>query len=548
MQTASEVNTTMIIRKVDSKFLLSSALGALLVLELVSLTPVIAGRMRSKAQDQKPATLSAAKRDGEDAAVALAELINRAIDESKSASARWGVCVLSLRDGRVLYARNADKLFTPASNMKIFTTGVALDFLGGDYRWRTSVYARSQPGADGTIDGDLVLYGRGAPDLISRTRKENNASLEQLADDLYNHGIRRVRGNVIGDESYFRGEPFGDGWQWTDLQWYFGAEASALSIDGNEIDLNVLPPNRVDAPPAVSMSAPDGYIAVQNRMGSVKRGERMQIGVHRGLSDNNVEVWGQFPLGEKGYGVRLAVHNPALWAARLLVDRLKARGIVVDGQAQARNSRVAQDQRFDPAPAAELGFVVGKTLSEIVKETNKESVNLNAELILRTLGRERGEMIADTTSKGRERGDDEAGLALIRLWLKRAGIPTEEIALHDGSGLSRLDLITPESTVRFLIALSKTTAAQAFHESLPVSGRDGTLGGRLKSLTNQVSAKTGSLTYDNALSGYLTASSGEVLVFSVMCNDQTTRASSILLIDQIVSVLASYPNFSPQNR
>src|SRR5204863_8378682 len=136
-------------------------------------------------------------------------------------------------DGRLLYARNADRLFTPASNMKIYTTAVALDTLGGDYRWRTSVYSGSPPDTSGTINGEVTLYGRGAPDLTSRPQKERPASLAQLADDLYQRGVRRIHGDIVGDESYFRGEALGDGWLANDVQWYFGAEPSALSIDDN---------------------------------------------------------------------------------------------------------------------------------------------------------------------------------------------------------------------------------------------------------------------------------------------------------------------------
>src|SRR5439155_3953849 len=166
----------------------------------------------------------------------LAGLIDQTIDTSDFAGARWGVSIVSLRDGRTIYARNADRLFTPASNMKVYTTAIALDLLGPDYRWRTSLYADEQPDANGNISGDLTLYGRGAPDLTSRPKKEKPASLTELADALYQRGVRHVHGNVVGDESYFRGEALGDGWLWTDLQWYFGAEPSALSIDDNEVD------------------------------------------------------------------------------------------------------------------------------------------------------------------------------------------------------------------------------------------------------------------------------------------------------------------------
>ncbi|HBB87200.1 MAG TPA: D-alanyl-D-alanine carboxypeptidase/D-alanyl-D-alanine-endopeptidase, partial [Blastocatellia bacterium] len=402
----------------------------------------------------------------------------------------------------------------------------------------TWFYASAKADSGGLIHGDLILYGRGAPDLVANSSDSGQGSLAGLADQLYQKGIRRVDGNIIGDESYFRGDPLGDGWQWTDLQWYFAAEASALSINGNEVDVNILPPEKGTGRPIVKVSDAQANVVVQNRMGLTDKEGRPTVGLHRGLSDNNLEVWGEFTPASKGFGARLAVHNPALWAARLFSDALKARGIAVGGEAQFRNSRAPQNTRFDPTKANELAFVTSQPLSEIAKKTNKESINLNAELILRTLGRERGEMTASPEPAGRERGDDETGLAVVRVWLSRAAVPSSHIALHDGSGLSRLDLVTPESSARLLIAMSRTGTAGVFKDSLPIAGRDGTLAGRLENLSERVWAKTGSLTYDNSLSGYLTTAKGEQLAFSIMCNDQTGRGASTRLIDQILRLIA----------
>lgn len=498
----------------------------------------------SQVKDKEPGRLlgvsekkSATARTGD-----LARRINSEIDESEMADARWGVCVISMADGSIVFERNSDKLFTPASNMKIYTTGIALDLLGANYRWRTSVYANAKPDANGAIQGDLILYGRGAPDLVARSKDEDRGSLAKLADSLYASGVRSVTGNVIGDESYFRGNSLGDGWQWTDLQWYFGAEASALSINGNEVAVNFVPSSNAGEPSVVRTSDTENYVTVQNRMAARDGSARSTIGLHRGLSDNNVEVWGEFAPGTKGFGARLSVYKPALWAAKLLVTTLKTRGIKVEGQTLTRDSRVPANERFDPTHSTELAFVDSQPLSEIAKATNKESINLYAELLLRTLGRERGEMAALPQSVGRERGDDEAGLAVIRVWLERAGIETSHLALHDGSGLSRLNLVTPESNARLLISLSKTASGQIFRESLPLAGHDGTLASRLKTLTDRVSAKTGYLSYDNALSGYLTNSKGELFAFSIVCNDQTGRGSSTRLIDQIVALVAAFPD------
>lgn len=426
--------------------------------------------------------------------------------------------------------------------MKIYTTAVALDLLGADYKWRTSVYSQTQPDSNGNVSGDLVLYGRGAPDLVSRNRENNHASISQLADDIFARGVRHVSGNVVGDESYFRGNSLGDGWQWTDIQWYFGAEASALSIDGNEVDVNVVPSGNTSEQPVVRASDLTSTISLENRMAAVSQSTRPTIGINRGLSNNNVAVWGELPAGSRGFGARLSVHNPALWAARQFVAALKAKGITIDGEARAQDSRIAPSKRFNPTQAVELASVTSKPLSEIVKWTNKESNNLFAQLILRTLGRERGPMLETPDPPGRERGDDETGTALIKLWLSRAGVSTNDLAFHDGSGLSRLNLVTPDSTVQLLTSISKTASVEAFRQSLPIAGQDGTLAGRLKNLGDRVIAKTGSLTYDNSLSGFARSSDNQVFAFSILCNDQTGRASSIRVIDEIVTLLTSYPN------
>ena len=242
-------------------------------------------------------------------ATELQRKIDEAIEASEFRSARWGVYVLSLRDGRTVAAREGDKPFTPASNMKVYTTAVALDTLGADYRWRTSVYAAREPDARGLIDDDLVLYGRGAPDLSSRTEKETPDHLAQLADELYRRGVRRVRGDLIGDESYLRGEPLGDGWLWNDVQWYYGAEVSALTINDNEATVTITPGKPGEAADA-KLEEDAGLLNLTNDAQTSARGSSLTIGVTRGLSDNNVRVWGEFPATGRSYA-RARLRTPA---------------------------------------------------------------------------------------------------------------------------------------------------------------------------------------------------------------------------------------------
>ena len=161
--------------------------------------------------------------------VALAKRVDEIIEQSEFANARWGVFVASLKDGRVVVGRDARKLFNPASIEKTLTSIVALDKLGADFRWRTSVYAAREI-ENGIVDGDLTLYGRGAPDF-------DDASLESLINQLQAKGVKEIRGNIVGDESYFKGDNIGDGWTWNDLQWHYGAEAGALTFRENTADV-----------------------------------------------------------------------------------------------------------------------------------------------------------------------------------------------------------------------------------------------------------------------------------------------------------------------
>lgn len=473
-------------------------------------------------------------------AAELGRRIEEAIEGSEFRAARWGIYVVSLRDGRVVYARDGQRPFTPASNMKAYTTAVALDTLGADYRWRTSVYAEREPDGGGAIEGDLVLYGRGAPDLSSEAKRDVPDHLAKLADDLYRRGVRRVRGNLIGDESYFRGEALGDGWLWNDIQWYFGAEVSALSVNGNESTLTITP-GKPNERASARMEMDGGYFTLTNDANTSARGSSLTIGVTRGLSDNNLRVWGDFPASARSYSVRVSVHNPALWAARLFREELRSRGINVDGEARVRDARVAPEERFEPERAVELAFVNSKSLGEISRATNKFSVNLNAELILRTLGRERRDAAPDPDPvRMRIRGDDEAGTSFIRLWLERNGIGTAGLSLHDGSGLSRLNLVTPEATARLHAAMAKSPAARIFRDSLPVAGRDGTLAGRLGVTGGRIQAKTGTLSYNNSLSGYALGADDEPYAFAIICNDETARGSSVAVIDAIARLVADY--------
>jgi len=452
---------------------------------------------------------------------ALAQKINDIIENSEFANARWGVVVISLKDGRVPVARDAQKLFSPASALKLVTTAAALDKLGADFRWKTSVYSAEKTGAGGKLARDLTLYGRGAPDLTTER-------LSELAGVLQRSGLRRVDGDIVGDGSYFRGDGMGDGWLWGDAQWYYGARASALTFNDNQIELEV---------GADSAKAEDDLVAIESAVKPLGTGKVEAVGINREPGSNSVYVWGDKRPGSV-QKARIAAPDPSLWAAQELKKELTKRGITVSGNARAVDWR--SKDKLDENTAVELASLESKTLAEVVRKTNKDSVNLYAELMLRTLGKNFGGEAPDEDAKVNAlRGDDGAGASVIKKWLEEKGIEESETAIHDGSGLSRLNMISPETMGRLLAQALQLKDAEAFKNSLPVAGTDGTLRGRLANFAGKIAAKTGSITYVNSLAGYA-KTPDETLAFVIFCNNETRKSDTTRVIDEIAAAVAGY--------
>lgn len=447
--------------------------------------------------------------------MALGKKIDELIDKSEFSNARWGVFVVSLKDGRIIAARDAQKLFNPASVQKILTSMVALEKLGIDFRWQTQVLADKQI-ENGTLNGDLILYGQGAPDF-------NAEGVEQLINQLQSKGLKRIKGNIIGDETYFKGDLIGDGWSWNDLQWYYGAEASALSINRNQATVTL----ENGKPQATT-----DFIQLSGDVQPNGSGETESVGLKRELGSNKVYVWGK----GRNLDVRVAVENPALWSAQILKEELEKKGIAVEGEAQAANWKTENKPNVENL--SELAKVQSQTLAEIVRRMDKDSINLYAELILRTLGKKFGEEAPDPDSRiQRTRGDDAAGIAVIKKWLTENGVVFQETeAIRDGSGLSRLNFVTPETLGRALIAASRMKTAETFRNALPIAGTDGTLGGRLGKVRGKIVAKTGSITYVASLAGYA-KNEREALAFVIIGNNETRKADSTVLIDAIAASL-----------
>lgn len=488
----------------------------------------------------------------------LAELQARVAEVLKRpelSAAMVGVKVVSLDTNRTLFEENANKLLRPASNMKLYTVAAALDRLSPDYRFTTSVYAKTSPDAAGTLKSDLIVYGRGDPSIAARFNNGDYLkAIDNLAARIAATGLKRVEGDLVGDETYFKGPQYGSGWEWEDLQWWYGAEVSALTVNDNALDLFVNPGQEVGASASITTGPPDPLLTIVNRVTTAPKGSRRDLTIHRGLGENVLNISGSIALDDSGYSAAVGISHPALLFVYLLRASLAQKGVIVTGKSVTTGpvthtipNTVGASFTIDGngssssarAGLVEIATMQSPPLSSIAAETLKVSQNLYTELILRTLGKVISPPVSSTVGDSSE----NAGIEVVKAFLKEAGINSEALVLTDGSGLSRNDMVTADATLALLTYMNRRPQSYAFRESLPIAGVDGTLRNRFKGTAAEknVRAKTGSLSSAASLSGYLTTASGENLVFSIMVNNFSPDVEPRLVcIDPVVVLLASF--------
>jgi D-alanyl-D-alanine carboxypeptidase/D-alanyl-D-alanine-endopeptidase (penicillin-binding protein 4) len=489
-----------------------------------------------------PRTASTTRTLGE-----LQSRISEILRKPEFSPALIAIKVASLDTGRVLFEDNSHKLVRPASNMKLYTVAAALDRLSPDFHFVTSVYAQTKPDEDGVIKGDLIIYGRGDPSLAARFNNGDYfKGIDDLATRIAASGLKRLDGNLIGDETYFSGSPYGSGWEWGDLTWYYGAEVSSLAVNDNALDLFVKPGTQVGSAALVTTGPPDPLLTIVNRVTTAAKGTRRSISVYRSLGENRLELSGTIPVDDHGYTGGVGISHPAQLFMSLLRSALGQHGIKVKGQTQVVSERTGvslipkgSNPPSQPAPI-EIAKLQSPPFATVAAQTLKPSQNLYTEIILRTLG-EVAPVPATATSSVQT--SEDAGHDVVKAFLKEAGLNPDSLVLSDGSGLSRNDMITVDSNVQLLTYMSKHKYAAVWRDALPIAGVDGTLRNRLRNTPaeNNLRAKTGSLSSAASLSGYVTSAAGENLVFSIVVNNYTSDAEPrAACIDPIAVLLASF--------
>ena len=481
----------------------------------------------------------------------LQSKIRRVLQNPALERGQVGVKIVSLASGAVVFAQNDEKYLMPASNMKAFTMAAALDRLTPDFRFVTSIYAAAKPDQAGTIRGGVTIYGRGDPTFAASLNDgDYYKAVNALADKVAATGLKRVEGNLIGDESYFTGDALGSTWEWDDLQWYYGAGVSALTVNDNAVDVQVLPGAVPGTPCIVKILPFNSLFTMTNSCSTIDAGAKRELEVTKRLGANVLEIRGTMPANDaKGFAGAIAVEKPAEMFLYLLRNALAQKGVTITGQnkiigAQDKAksavvqspSPMAKDNSLQLQTSIEIARLESQPLSYVAAKTLKPSQNLYTELVLRALGEQAGDK-SDPKKTSAERG-----LEVVQKFLAEAGISSDAIVQFDGSGLSRHNLITPGATVQLYTFMSKHRFAPAFQAALPVGGVDGTLKSRfLNTLAaNNVHAKTGTIDQVSSLSGYLTTAGGERLVFSILTNNLPDAALRRQTIDDIIIQLANY--------
>jgi len=441
--------------------------------------------------------------------------------DAKAAKGHWGVLVLDAVTGETLYAHNPEKYFTPASNTKLYTTIPALALLGPDFRWRTTLESRAALDTHGRLRGDVVLVGRGDPNLSNRkfpfdSKVERDGPpekvLAELADQLVARGILQIEGDIVADDSYFPAERYASGWAIDDMTFGYGAPVSALTVNDNALTIELRPADREGDFAWFGVEPWAEFYEFVNEVRTVAAGANARVSADREPGSRRVVLRGSIPLGAEPRRITLAVEEPAEFGAALLKRLLESRGVRIYGHARAVHDA--------PAAPAENPVVLAEHLSgpllDDVRLVNKISQNLHAELLLRAIGREKG-----------TEGSTAAALKVVQEFFKSIGIAEGDVATYDGSGLSRRNLITPRATVTLLAWAARQPWAEQFIATLPISAQDGTLTERMKGTTaaGRIHAKTGSLGNVNALSGFADTLHGTRVVFSMFGNAHNLRGA-----------------------
>jgi serine-type D-Ala-D-Ala carboxypeptidase/endopeptidase (penicillin-binding protein 4) len=466
------------------------------------------------ARSQSPKVIAPAPALPAICASQLPTAINEIVDRPQLRRYRWGIVVQGLGGKNQLYNRDGDRLFMPASNVKLITTAVALRQLGAAKRLRTSVY---QLPSNGT-KSNLLVVGRGDPSLTM-------TGLKSIAQQLQRRG--REVGQISFDDGYFRGEQINGDWEWDDLSTDYAPAINGLMLNQNSNPLTV---NPQQVGMALGYTWKDYSLnnwQVDNQSLTVPASQESNVNANAVFGKSIVRLTGKLAQTAAPTQIDLPVVNPAESFIIAFQQHLKQAEITVG------STRLVLGQ--NPINLPEIAAIDSPTIGELISETNQRSNNVYAEVLLRSIGRTHPEHATSNEDT------INLGIALVKQRLTEMGVDSQSYKIRDGSGLSRHNLVAPTAFIQLLSTMTTTPDGQIYRASLPVAGISGSLKHRLKGTLAQgiVRAKTGSMSGVVSLSGYINPPQYSPLVFSIILNQHDRPTSQMVaVIDELIVILA----------
>ncbi len=441
----------------------------------------------------------------------------------------WGVKVKYANSDEIIYERNTAKMFMPASNQKMYTTAAALCLLGPQYRYATDFVMNGDLTNNGILNGDLVIKGSGDPSWSWRFYDKNYDSvMVNFVDSLKLKGVTEINGNIIGDDNVFDDQSLGYGWSWDDETYYYAAQLSGLSYSENYIDYTLTPDTVTLGNPVIIEPHPQTtYMNLRNDLVTVSSDTATEWTYDRERQTNIAWFEGDYRREKGESESTITIHNPTLFTVHVLKERLEEAGIKVTG------SPVDADDLTDSLDYSEMQKIFtyySHPMSDIISKVNRPSQNFIAETLQKTLGAEFG-----------EEGSSREGRKVQKALYDSLGMDTQNLQIRDGSGLSRHNLVSPNTTTSLLQMMWDHPYRTYYIESFPLSGVTGTIRKRTlgSSAEGNVRAKTGYIGYVRSLSGYTWTQSGEPIIFAIMVNHYTIPTYKVNNIqDKIVALLS----------
>lgn len=442
-----------------------------------------------------------------------------------------GIKIFSIDNNDVVFSRNAEKNFVPASTLKLITTSTALAYLGKDFTYNNKLYLDGVIKDNGEFVGNIIIRGSGDPTLSLEFYKSENLIFDDWVSKLDSLGIKSIKGNIIGDDNYFDDEYYPSGWAWEDMKYSYSAQVGSLTVFDNSITVKLTSADKINEMAKISLSPNSDFVRIVNNVKTVSEASTKEVSFEREAITNFFEFFGTVPYDPQKKDTvvnEIAIDNPTLYYLSNFSDHLhhfniRFRGALIDIDDWNETPVYFRINQVFDKPS--------KPLIDILEYVNRKSNNLTAEIILKTIGKEYGGV-----------GSFLSGIKLEKKFISNF-YENNDYNIVDGSGLSRLNFISPNLMTNLLIYMYKSDFKAAIINSLAQPGKPGTLERRMRNSVaqNRVFAKTGSMNGISNIVGYVVTESGETFTFALYFNNFNLPPTEINnLQDLIIMRLASF--------